>query len=250
MKHILYFVIIILLFSCENPTESTDEPAVHHYRIIKISNPTDIPVLEIDALVTFYDDGNFTAVNEQSNYTEGKVTFDEQAYTISMFDTLYSFEASREGEWLKLKNRNLELLLTESNKLHFEHIDLLSKGRNWWRVKPQQKETEKEVEQRVVSHLTYIVDYFQMLEDSEAKTFSTQYLNLPLKLYGNGIAIPNYSKLDENWEALFYDEENALHAYKTLTQALNSIEKYPKDNESHAKGFIKALQMIIKYIES
>lgn len=250
MKHILYVFFFTLLFSCENPTETTDEPAVHHYRIIKVSNPKNLPVMEMDALLTFYDDGNFTAVSEQSNYTEGRATFDDHAYTISMFDTLYSFEASREEEWLKLKNRDLELLLTESDKLHFEHLDLLSKGRNWWRVKPQQKETDKEVEQRVVSHLTYVADYFQMLEGSEARTFSTQYLNLPLKLYGNGIAIPNYSKLDENWKAIFFDEENALHAYKTLTQAINSIEKYPKDSESHAKSFIKAIQMMIKYIES
>lgn len=250
MKHFLYFVVIILLLACESKTETSEDPAIHHYRLVKISSPIDFPLLEINSLLTFYEDGHYTLVNENSDYTEGLAKIDESSYSIFLSDTLYKFDVTKENQLLKLTTPGITLLLTESDKLHFDHIDLLSKGRNWWRVKPQQKETEKEVEQRVVSQLNYIVDYFQMLEDSEARTFSTQYLNLPVKLYGNGIALPSYSKLPDTWKTTFYDEENALHAYKTLTQALNSIEKYPKDDKSHAKSFIKALEMMITFIES
>lgn len=241
----LFFLFLIFLASCQSPTEIVEEPKVHHYIITNsaLGSPWDK-----NALITFNQSGYFTLLSERNFYLEGDAKFTDSSYTITVSNSTYSFKIIKNENDIHLFHKDIDL--APNYKLHYEHVDLLSRGRNWWRVKPEQKETNKAIEHRVVSHLNYVIDYFQMLEDSKSRTFSVQYLNLPFRLYGNGISLPQFSKLSDEWKDIFYDEESAMYAYQVLQKAIKSIQKYPKDKKSHIKGFIRALDMMIIQIES
>lgn len=260
MKPILYTLLILLVFSCSSSSDSTTESNKEAYRIIKISKPSDTfePKLKIDALLSFYPNNKYTVITTNGEYLENVVKSSSDDKIEMIIDsTVYNFTKKEDKDtgWLTLEASSpvhpLEITLTKTDKLHYKKLDLLSPGRNWWRVKPTKKETEREIHTRLAAHLNYLIDYFQMVDDMESRTFSTEYLNLPLKLYGNGIAISrDYYKTPFEWRDSFYDDEDAYYAFNTLKKALNSIEKYPKDPKNHLVGFRKALKMMVSYIES
>ncbi len=255
MKFILYPLLTILLFSCGSSDNNVNESNNSAYRIIKISKPYD--ELKIDALVSFYPNNKYTVITSNGEYAENiaKSTGEQLEMTIDSTVFYFTKKEDKETGWLKLETTSavfpLEITLTKTDKLHYKKLDLLSSGRNWWRVKPAKKETEREIHTRLVAHLNYLVDYFQMIDDMGSSSFSTEYLNIPIKLYGNGIAVSrDYYKTPYEWRDTFYDDEDAYYAFNTLKKALNSIEEYPKDPKNHLVGFRKALKMMINYIES
>lgn len=258
-KSLCKTIILAAVMACGTEKSGVTEEQNHGetFKIIKLQKPDSglEPALQTDALISFYPDGKYTLINTEGQYAENKATDNEIDLTISLGDSVWVMEKTNtENEWIKLTQKGdsypLEILLSPNDEYYFGALDLLSPGRNWWRKKPAQKQTQKEIEQKLVGQFTYAIDYFKMLDDKESRTFSTSYLCLPFRLYGNGMAIPTYDRLSSVWKNMFYDEEDARLAYKLLGEALKSIGEYPKDPKSHIKGFSKSLQIMISYLEN
>ncbi|MDJ1480336.1 hypothetical protein QNI16_07560 [Cytophagaceae bacterium YF14B1] len=135
----------------------------------------------------------------------------------------------------------VSLLFSEDHKYEEGETDLLEPHRNEWRIKPHKKATKEEIRKRLVDQLSYILDYFQLIEDKQQSYFDTRLLQSPLKFYSHGLGVASASNLPERWVQTFYDQEDAITAQKMLADALDSTGDYPR-----GKTFIEEYKAVIE----
>ncbi|MDJ1468623.1 hypothetical protein QNI19_25930 [Cytophagaceae bacterium DM2B3-1] len=133
------------------------------------------------------------------------------------------------------------LLFSEDHKYEEGEMDLLDPHRNEWRRKPHKKATKEEIRKSLVEQLSYILDYFQLVEDKKQSYFEPRLFQSPLKFYSHGLGVPSVSAWPERSLKIFYDQENALTAQQMLGDALNSTGDYPR-----GKNFIEEYKAVIE----
>lgn len=241
--------LLLILFACN--TGEKHNFSSHSYHIVSTENPSG-PEWRKDAILTFYPHEKYTLIGPGGVYSEGKMGDLYLLYLPDSTTLELKKEPAKDGspKLVQLHSENpMEILISENSTLRYGSRDLCSPERNWWRIKPEQKESHQQIEQRTVAHLDYMIDYFEIIEDSRVRTFNTKYLNIPFLLYRNSMKLPQISRMPESWKNLYYDDEDAGYAYTLLQDALHRIGEYPKDPENSTKGFAEAMKIMIANIE-
>ncbi|MDJ1504609.1 hypothetical protein [Xanthocytophaga agilis] len=143
----------------------------------------------------------------------------------------------------------VSLLFSEDHKYEEGETDLLEPHRNEWRIKPLKKASKEDIRKRLVDHLSYILDYFQLIEDKQQSYFDTRLLQSPLKFYSHGLGVASSSNLPERWSNTFYDQEDAITAQKMLGDALDSTGDYPK-GKTFIEEYRKVIEKMRLYLEN
>lgn len=106
---------------------------------------------------------------------------------------------------------------------------------NLWRNIPAKSENEKEIRARTLNFLDYSIAYFQHISNSGIHhDYKIDGVESPITYAQNGIVLKEWGDVPVSWKELFYNEENALLAYKFL---LNGF-KYGQQEQYSVKGLL------------
>jgi len=115
---------------------------------------------------------------------------------------------------------------------------------NQWRIKPKASETDEQVRKRLKDCLHFYILFYQ---DNLAKgEQSISFYGLPtcLRWYKKGMQLIKKDALPANWFACFYNNEQAMKAYKLLSDAMLKKYKWPEGKMSWVKMNLLVLQQI------
>ena len=210
-----------------------------------------------EVFLKFYPDGKVAFVS-QGEYALNQWSFDgRSSYLTLASNPVWSNLAFRvergEDQTLKLyfihKKRpevglRIFLILKENQRYEHKDVDLLAEDRNRWRVKPKQKESDPAIRQRVVDQISYLVDYFEVIEKNKQNFFETRILQSPFRFYQNGMGLTEVDNLPEEWKRVFYDEEDAIKAHALLASCFQKRLSYPQGTKTYTEGYAKFLKQI------
>lgn len=281
-QQILIFVCTVAsLFSCGSATQ--EEGLSRSWKIVKVSivegnnrqneagfsSPGPAQFLEEftdslykDTYLRLYKNGDYAMLSKKGNYTTHTWKYDYQRSMVVLkgespdTDILLKILES-DDNWIQFRivhdsrlrsRQQINLLCMPEPKYEYEDTDLLTKERNTWRIRPTRRQTRAEIQQRLVSHLAYIVDYFQMIANKKQAYFETALLQSPFRFYQGGLGIAPASDLPEHWTSTYYNREEALIARKLLAEALSNTGDYPR-TKSFTEAYKKVIARMKVYLE-
>jgi hypothetical protein len=214
-----------------------------------------------EAFINFCENDSLSVLNAEGMFALGKwkgnaniADFEINLNEIGPISFLKNEEKDENDkfEYLVLKSEkekglDINLLLKKDAYFKSSKVDLLKIPLNWWRIKPTKKENKAQIKKRVLAQIDYMINYFELISDNNYRSFQTQVIVCPYKLFANGIGI-DPSLLSE-YNKIFYDYNDAEIAYQMLLNGLNSVSVYPADKESYTKGYFNVLKKIRKTIE-
>jgi len=97
---------------------------------------------------------------------------------------------------------------------------------NLWRNIPTSAENDQEVKARALNFLDYSIAYFQHISNSGVHSdYKIDGIESPITYAQNGIVLKQWEDVPVSWKELFYNEENALVAYKYLMDGFKYGQK-------------------------
>jgi len=267
MKNIIIAFFCLAVVSSCNFFGPSFQQTWHVTKIDAVAGDQETEPVFTDAFISFYDHGvaSFFNKNEHDRslgaalFRDGQYTRADNELTFTLRKTTIDLTFTileHSGKWLiheivkgPKESIGTQLKCQPSDVYQSSSFDLLDPKNNTWRQKADHKETKEEIKQRVVGHLNYLINYFDLVEHKSQGYFETAILQSPIGFYSNGIALPNDFASDNKWSPYFYDEEDATSGGKMLSQGLSSIEEYPADSKSYTKGYYNALKLIREHVE-
>ncbi len=108
-------------------------------------------------------------------------------------------------------------------------------GINLWRNIPTKAENDQEIKARALNFLDYSIAYFQHISNSGVHDdYKIDGVESPITYAQNGIVLKEWEDVPVSWKELFYNEENALVAYKYLLAGF----KYGQKEKYSVKGLL------------
>lgn len=109
---------------------------------------------------------------------------------------------------------------------------------NQWRIKPKQAEEFDKIKVRVKGALAYSSLILKLAIKNKSKSVTNATFNLPFDYYSNGIRLKPFGKCS-GWQAIFYDEQDALLGYSIITKAMEAPFTIPQfDTPMETNEFI------------
>ncbi len=122
----------------------------------------------------------------------------------------------------------LTLVCQPSKQYIYGDVDLLAPEHNDWRLKPNAKQTDAEIRKRAVTHLDYLIKYFDCVKKNKQTYFETGLVTSPFVFYAHGLGLSKGSPSAKRWQAYFYDRRDADKAFEYLKKSIKKLDKYPK----------------------
>jgi hypothetical protein len=120
---------------------------------------------------------------------------------------------------------------------------------NRWRIKPKIKESDSAIHQRLKGNLYFFILFYKSALAKEDKIVSFWGLPSCFKWYGGGIFIKKKDELKENWINCFYNEEQAMQAYKLADKLLSQKYTWPKGEQNWLKLNLAVVELMYKKID-
>lgn len=153
---------------------------------------------------------------------------------------LLIYDANSEFKYKKIDYDDVS-----KSKNNFTSLEL-----NKWRINSKKKESKKEIKDKVENALEFAINFIEFHQQGNDKSAKTYYLQpLPFQFYSNGIILKHENESD-NWNNLFYDDEDAEIAYQLLESGFNNVAKIPDNlSKKPLKINIFILQETLKNIK-
>ncbi len=113
-----------------------------------------------------------------------------------------------------------------------------------WRTKPNKRESEVELKERLKGCIQFYQYFFTGYVESKSTEIDFSGLPSCFKWYQGGIFVQNKKKLDKKWIDCFYSEDQALQARQIIEDALS--KKY--DWDTTERNWIKQLVPVLKQV--
>jgi hypothetical protein len=210
------------------------------------------------AFLRLYNNNEYTYLNLR-RYAQGKWTLNKKDSLLTFYGfsegaNLVLHVNSANGDWMKgdmlIAQSRTPFLFKADPYFEYKDQDLLSPQSNAWRVKPAHKESKDEIRKRVIAHISYMRDYFHIIDLDERGAFFSGFLQGPVNFYSNGIALTTEDEIPPVWLHIFYDDEDAKAGFQLMVQAIRSINRYPKDTKTYTEGYYVALGEMKDYLEA
>ena len=282
-------VIGLIIFSCNNAADKSnnkntgeDIKVEHDSRVIYLDTAKDMYNLlcqgwamedDVDALSgmdddskieipyrSFYFAANGTFIKNPRNAMDwGNWVYDDDKKTITLNYSsvvgkdVYKIAALASNE-LKLLNIGINtstILKFISSGRRFkdpqeEPFDLINNG---WRIKPNRKETDSVIQQRLKDNLHFFILFYKSAVIKDDKEVSFWGLPSCFKWYGGGIFIKKKEELKENWIECFYNKEQAMKAYTLAEKLLERKYEWPKGESNWLKQNLYVLEQMYKNLD-
>lgn len=260
---ILLFVVATCFIACEIKPELT-----RTWKISKLEAATSDTLSERlyqDVYLSFYNNGQLAFYQEYSDESGKHALYHTGTWkehgsglelSVERADFHHRFEVQELSyDWLILKFlgdtpfKGTEFKCRPVGYYRNKSYDMQDPAQNTWREKPRQKESQQQIETRVLNHVQYLVGYFNLVEEKEQTYFETALLQTPFRFHSNGISLPQDFEEENKWVSCFYDKEDAKTGAKMLIKSLRSIETYPASEESYTKGYHDAFVIMAEYLQ-
>lgn len=265
MKKIIIAILISITVSCTTSDRSNLGKGAT-WQVTKLDlgqNDTETESIFKNAFLSFYEKGalSFVNVTDKKNtvYHLGQWTKNGERLKISLQQTSINLEfevIESTSDWLVLKirkgpNEQMGTILKcqPFDLYQSASYDLFDPVNNKWRIKPAQRENREQLTKRVVDHVSFLIGYFDMVEEKELGYFEPWMLKTPLQFYSNGIGFNGGFERENIWTSNFYDEEDAVAGAEIFVESLHSVREYPADKSSYTKGYRNALARMRDYIK-
>jgi hypothetical protein len=126
--------------------------------------------------------------------------------------------------------------------------DIYSFENNSWRIKPTNIETSDQIKKRLKENLNFLKIYLINTQLRKDSTINLVPLLSPIKFAANGIVLKKFEVAPRKWKEIFYNENQAIEAYKILENVFQKNLKI-KEIENWVELDIDLLKQIYVNIE-
>jgi hypothetical protein len=175
---------------------------------------------------------NNTIDKSKDVYKIAKVTYDELTLVNVGVNSGTNLKFIAPGK--RFKNANDEPYWLENNR---------------WRIKPSAKESDSAIHQRLKNNLYFFILFYKSALAKGDKIISFWGLPSCFKWYGGAIFIKKKDELKENWINCFYNEEQAMQAYKLADKLLSQHYDWPKGERNWLKLNLAVVELMYKKID-
>ena len=165
-------------------------------------------------------------------YKIAKITTDELTLVNVGVNSATNLKFIAPGK--RFKNANDEPYFLENNR---------------WRIKPKNKESDSAIHQRLKENLYFFILFYKSALAKADKTVSFWGLPSCFKWYGGAIFIKKKDELKENWINCFYNEEQAMQAYKLADKLLSQKYNWPKGERNWLKLNLTVVELMYKKLD-
>lgn len=152
------------------------------------------------------------------------------------FDTaMYDYITGKLSETITLKKAAVQ----------FPDDDPYSYNLNRWRIRPDHKESCKEVSYRLVNFLRHMNVLFEGQGKAQSEKVGYPYSPSPILFGANGMASKNIKEIPPYWVHTFYNEEQALEANNMISAIFDEKINFPKGTKRYDEMWSKLLSQMI-----
>lgn len=194
-----------------------------------------------NTLISFFPDSTFTRVAQNGTYSTGRWAFDSTARTVFLTSNRNTDEI---GVFFSFADNGLRLINLEfspqesvsqveyGRKLSRFQDDPYFNENNWWRIKPEKPETDKQIRARLVNYLGHTACILKSAQIREQDYISMEFSQGIVKLYNVGIGIVKKDQIPAVWAQGFYSPDEARKAYDMFEDYLFTAKhkKYQSGN--------------------
>jgi hypothetical protein len=168
-------------------------------------------------------DGNFTKIDGEGLFSFGKWNFKQEANVIvassnenkSAIFTVKDKTNSKAQPSIEITKNGIVLKYTKvADQLASIKNEPYSFENNQWRIKPNRLETRNELLTRTAGYIKHLALLLKSTQERKQDIVSFTYTKGLVKIYNGGIGIHEYDNLPASWKNIFFNETNALQAYK------------------------------------
>ena len=235
--------IILLLAGCHLPGNKVDK--LWFYTYSEVSSGNRDTTLNPTNFIELREDGTYSRDFGKFEYgswqkTKNRIVLTNFRKEISTLDIV-----SLKMNELQLRSNNRQVDIFENQPQAVSAAkDPFSKNNNLWRIPADRKESDKEIQFRLLNHLKYWELYFTWALDNDLQSIDVRSLPSLIKIYGNGFTIKPYNALPEKWKAYFYDEEDCRKANGILEDILANENIAWPNTDNKFKAFISVFQQL------
>ena len=118
---------------------------------------------------------------------------------------------------------------------------------NAWRFKPSKPESDEQIKQRLKSCIHFFILFYNQKIHAHSDAISFTGLPSCFKWYGGGIYLQKENELQSKWKNSFYNNDQAMKAYKLADKLLSQNYNWPKKESNWLKMNVAVLkQMKVK----
>jgi hypothetical protein len=117
-------------------------------------------------------------------------------------------------------------------------------GNNYWRIKPNKRESDADIQKRLKGNLHFFVLFYKDAIAKKSETVSFWGLPSCLKWYSGGIYLEKKEDLNEFWINCFYNKDQAMKAYGMMDKLLQLKYTWPKGETNWVKQNLAVLEQM------
>ncbi len=115
-----------------------------------------------------------------------------------------------------------------------------------FRNKPELAETPEQIKARVLNYLDFLEAFYRFSSENEITIPETDWFPTPVKMETTGSIRMAYSDELKDWNACFYNEEQAVEAYKLLSGGFLKV-KLKSNKDIHLRN-VTVVEQLRNYI--
>ena len=245
MKLFLSILIGLFLFGCTLQSSITEEKIQKGWRLSEVVavNGKDAKtaalikellqktLISTGSVMHFFPDKTYT---DLTNYSikDGKwelvngneLKFGENKISIQKLEVINSRTFMIGDLYLAGQNLNVTLKWVEEVPMleNFKE-DPFYADNNKWRQKPEDKENEEQIKQRLLNYVLHFAYILKAASERKQNAVSFAHSLGIIQVYRGGVGAVSMEHIDDNWINCFYDSEDAKKAYDLFSlQLVNS----------------------------
>ncbi len=263
--YFVWSIPFLLLFACNNNSTSASERkdpqnsewyVAYNTKDKKVNNTNKLDVY----VLRFYPDSTYTLCADLL-FEQGTWKFDAQKKLIVLSPDIKNEELSQRYlidqtspdkkitfsfyHQYPPDTQNPDEVIQVQSVTNQSSFDPYSKASNAWRQKPLQPETQQQVKQRTIAYLGFLKALYTHAKDNNFDDAGGRWYPKPLKFYSNKVSMAYANELYD-WYNCFFNESQAVDAYKLIGGALMKTKIEGKDDLSRNINCVDQLLNEIK----
>ena len=180
--------------------------------------------------------------------TSNKLIFDIDQFTLNKFIDKH---AAENNFYHMLMNKSYCQFYLTIDKDRYSNLeeDPYSIENNKWRVQPAKAESNNEIKQRVLNHLTFWQNLFADAQEFDKAYISYNWFDSPLIIASNGVQLEYYNQHKLEWDQNFYDSAQANKGYQMMRQCFNKKIDFMQTDNKYRKQEDVIQQLKTNYLE-
>ena len=182
-------------------------------------------------IISFFPDGKFTEIRGSGAYRAGSWESGDNGKAIILKDSEKTETAFIQQEVLNDRQALTMMFPERRMKMKFVlvgealknyHEDPFYPANNDWRIKPQHAEDLIALSERLSGYFKHNLYILKAAKERKSEVVSFSFSQGIIKIYNGGIGIQQLQNVPDSWANTYYNNSDALKAYKLFDEYLQS----------------------------